>query len=126
MVAMFVPLPSLRQSELDPAATAGSPCCMNLVEVHFAEADKTVLVQPGTTLLDAAEMAGVDVMSGCTRGMCGTDAHRVEASEDALESPGDAELGTLERMGLGAGARLLCCAKVRSGKVTVIGDALTG
>ena len=39
---------------------------MNLVEVHFAEADKTVLVQPGTTLLAAAEMAGVDVMFGCT------------------------------------------------------------
>ncbi|MGC6486928.1 MAG: 2Fe-2S iron-sulfur cluster-binding protein [Planctomycetota bacterium] len=99
---------------------------MNLVEVHFAEADKTVLVQPGTTLLDAAEMAGVEVLYGCTRGMCGTDAHRVEAGEDALEAPEEHERGTLERMGVDGGCRLLCCAKVRSGKVTVVGDALTG
>ena len=98
---------------------------MNLVEVHFAEADKTVLVQPGTTLLDAAEMAGVDVLFGCTRGMCGTDAHRVEAAADALEAPDDDERGTLERMGVDDGCRLLCRAKVRSGKVTVVGDALT-
>jgi len=99
---------------------------MNLVEVFFAEADKTVLVQPGTTLLAAAEMAGVEVLHGCTRGMCGTDAHRVEAAADALEEAGDDERGTLERMGVDAGCRLLCCAKVLSGKVTVVCDALTG
>ena len=99
---------------------------MNLVEVHFAEADKTVFVQPGTTLLDAAEMASVDVMIGCTRGMCGTDAHRVDADAGALEEPDDDERGTVERMGLDASCRLLCCARVRSGKVTVVGDALTG
>ena len=58
---------------------------MNLTEVHFSEADKTVFVQPGTTLLAAAEMAGVEIMTGCTRGMCGTDAHRVTAEPDALE-----------------------------------------
>ncbi|MCK5944528.1 MAG: (2Fe-2S)-binding protein [Planctomycetes bacterium] len=98
---------------------------MNLVEVHFAEADKTVFVQPGTTLLAAAEMAGVDVMTGCTRGMCGTDAHRVEAAADAMEPAGETERATLDRMGIGAEGRLLCSAKVRAGKVTVAGDALT-
>lgn len=98
---------------------------MNLVEVHFVEADRTVFVQPGTTLLDAAEMADVDVMIGCSRGMCGTDAHRVEALDGALEEPDEDERGTVERMGLDAACRLLCCARVRSGKVTVVGDALT-
>lgn len=98
---------------------------MNLVEVHFAEADKTVFVQPGTTLLAAAEMAGVDIMTGCTRGMCGTDAHLVEADPDALEPAGEDELGTLDRMGVGSDCRLLCSAKVRAGKVRVCGDALT-
>ena len=98
---------------------------MNLVEVHFAEADKTVFVQPGTTLLAAAEMAGVDVMFGCTRGMCGTDAHRVDAAADALEAPCDDERGTLDRMGVDGACRLLCRARVRAGKVTVVGDALT-
>jgi ferredoxin len=98
---------------------------MNLVEVHFAEADKTVLVQPGTTLLEAAELASVDVMFGCTRGMCGTDAHRVEATDGALEEAGDDERATLDRMGVDGGCRLLCRARVRAGKVTVVGDALT-
>ena len=122
---MFGALGARRQSELDPRPRTRNPWGMNLVEVHFAEADKTVLVQPGTTLLDAAEMAGVDVLFGCTRGMCGTDAHRVEAAADALEAPDDDERGTLERMGVDDGCRLLCRAKVRSGKVTVVGDALT-
>ncbi|MFN3242281.1 MAG: 2Fe-2S iron-sulfur cluster-binding protein [Planctomycetota bacterium] len=98
---------------------------MNLVEVHFAEADKTVFVEPGTTLLAAAEMAGVEIMTGCTRGMCGTDAHRVDAADDALEPAGEDERGTLDRMGVGDDCRLLCCARVRAGKVAVVGDALT-
>ena len=98
---------------------------MNLVEVHFEEADKTVFVQPGTTLLAAAEMAGVEIMTGCTRGMCGTDAHRLTADADALEPAEEHEQGTLDRMGVGADCRLLCSAKVRAGKVSVAGDALT-
>jgi ferredoxin len=98
---------------------------MNLVEVHFLQADKTVFVQPGTTLLGAAELAGVEVMTGCTRGMCGTDAHRLRAEEGGLEPCEDHERGTLDRMGVDADCRLLCSAKVRAGKVTVVGDALT-
>lgn len=98
---------------------------MNLVEVHFKEAGKTVFVEPGTTLLDAAEMAGVDVMVGCTRGMCGTDAHRIEAEDGALEPMDDDESGTVDRMGVDGHCRLLCSARVRAGKVTVVGDALT-
>jgi len=114
-----------RQSELDPGRVSRNPWGMNLVEVHFAEADKTVFVEPGTTLLAAAEMADVEVMTGCTRGMCGTDAHKVDAPDGALEAADDDERGTLDRMGVGADCRLLCCAKVRSGKVTVVSDALT-
>lgn len=98
---------------------------MNLVEVHFAEADKTVFVEPGTTLLAAAEMAGVEIMTGCTRGMCGTDAHRVEAQPGALAAAEDPEMGTLDRMGVGSDCRLLCSAEVREGRVIVAGDALT-
>jgi nitrite reductase (NADH) large subunit len=98
---------------------------MNLVEVHFAAADKTVFVQPGTTLLAAAEMAGVEIVTGCTRGMCGTDAHRLLAESEAMEPAGEDERGTLDRMGVGDDCRLLCSAKVRAGRVTVAGDALT-
>jgi ferredoxin len=99
---------------------------MDLVEVHFAAAGRTVFVPPGTTLLAAAGLAGVDVLTGCTRGMCGTDAAVVAASPDALEPPADPERATLARMGLPAGARLLCSARVRRGRVEVRGDAVLG
>ena len=98
---------------------------MDLVEVHFAEAGKSVFVEPGTTLLAAAEMASVEILTGCTRGMCGTDAARIAAEPaDALEAPSDTERGTLDRMGVDATCRLLCSARVRIGKVTVVGDAV--
>lgn len=98
---------------------------MNLVEVHFATAGKTVFVSPGTTLLAAAHLAGVDWPTGCTRGMCGTDAARVvTAPAAALEAPSDPERGTLARMGVALGCRLLCSARVRAGRVEVQGDAI--
>jgi ferredoxin len=98
---------------------------MDLVEVRFVGPDKTVFVQPGTTLLAAAALAGVDVMTGCTRGMCGTDAATVVGDRpDALQDAAEPERGTLERMGLGGGCRLLCSARVRCGRVEVRGDAV--
>ncbi|MEZ6036446.1 MAG: hypothetical protein R3F29_03120 [Planctomycetota bacterium] len=104
---------------------------MDLVEVHFQDAGKTVFVQPGTTLLAAAAMAEVEILTGCTRGMCGTDATQVRCEPaGALESPSEPEAGTLARMGFAAAAvtgaecRLLCSAKVCQGKITVLGDAI--
>jgi ferredoxin len=98
---------------------------MDLVEVHFAAAGKTVFVRPGTTLLAAAGLAGVDVTTGCTRGMCGTDAARIVTDPpDALFAAIDPERGTLARMGLAGGCRLLCSARVQRGRVEVRGDAL--
>jgi len=98
---------------------------MDLVEVRFATAGRTVFVQPGTTLLAASGMAGVEIMTGCRRGMCGTDAVRVRVDRiDALEPPAANEAGTLDRMGLRADCRLCCSARVRAGMVEVLGDAL--
>ena len=100
---------------------------MDLVEVRFVGPDKTVFVQPGTTLLAAAALAGVDALTGCTRGMCGTDAATVVGDRpDALHDAAEPERGTLDRMGLGGGCRLLCSAKVRCGRVEVRGDAVLG
>jgi nitrite reductase (NADH) large subunit len=98
---------------------------MDLVEVCFAGPARTVFVQPGTTLLAAAALVGVDVLTGCTRGMCGTDAAEVAAEPaDALDPPGEPERSTLARMGLGASSRLLCSARVRRGRIEVRGDAV--
>lgn len=97
---------------------------MDLVEVRFPAAGKVVFVQPGTTLLAAAGLSGVEVLTGCTRGMCGTDAVLVAAAEGALEPPAPHEAGTLARMGLGSGSRLACSARVRTGVVEVRGDPI--
>jgi ferredoxin len=98
---------------------------MDLVEVHFVTAGKTVFVSPGTTLLTAADLAGVDVLTGCKRGMCGTDAAVVVgAPAEALAAPAEPERSTLVRMGLAADCRLLCSARVQCGRVEVRGDAL--
>ncbi|MBK8096318.1 MAG: (2Fe-2S)-binding protein [Planctomycetes bacterium] len=92
---------------------------MDLVEVRFAPAGKVVWVRPGTTLLAAGQTAGVEIVTGCTRGMCGTDAVRVAAAADALQPPSDHERGTLLRMGLPADFRLSCSATVQRGIVQV-------
>ncbi|MBL8726941.1 MAG: (2Fe-2S)-binding protein [Planctomycetes bacterium] len=98
---------------------------MDLVEVRFPAAGTFVCVPPGTTLLAAAELAGVEIVTGCTRGMCGTDAVRVAVGrDDALEPPSETEQGTLERMGVPAGCRLACSARVRVGPIEVLGDAV--
>ncbi len=98
---------------------------MDLVEVRFPAAGTFVCVPPGTTLLAAAGLAGVEILTGCTRGICGTDAVRVVVGrQDALEPPGATEQGTLERMGVPSGCRLACSARVRVGTVEVRGDAV--
>lgn len=98
---------------------------MDLVEVRFPDAGTFVCVPAGTTLLAAAELAGVEILTGCTRGMCGTDAVRVATDrEDTLEPPGATEAGTLARMGVPTGCRLACSARVRAGRVEVRGDAV--
>lgn len=98
---------------------------MDLVEVRFPAAGTFVCVPSGTTLLAAAELAGVEILTGCTRGMCGTDAVRVEPDrDDALEPAGEIEQGTLQRMGVPPGCRLACSARVRAGRIEVRGDAV--
>jgi len=98
---------------------------MDLVEVRFRTAGRTVFVQPGTTLLAAAGMAGVEILTGCTRGMCGTDAMLVSVDRsDALEPPAAHEAATLARMGVRGDCRLCCSARVRAGVIEVLGDAL--
>lgn len=41
-------------------------------EVYCAASDLTLIVPPGTSILKAAEEAGIDVLSSCMEGTCGT------------------------------------------------------
>ena len=91
----------------------------DLVEVSFLPDEKVVWVQPGTTLVAAGDAAGLEIITGCTRGMCGTDTVLVREGVDGLAPPSDDERGTLERMGLSGEYRLACSATVRQGPVVV-------
>lgn len=90
------------------------------VQVRFLPDEKTVAVVPGMTLLKASEQAGVRIVTGCTRGMCGTDPVRIAEGREGLAPPEEHEKGTLERMGLPGDYRLSCSAKVVRGPITVV------
>ena len=91
----------------------------DLCEVRFEPPGRDVWVEPGTTILAAATAAGVEIVTGCTRGMCGTDPVRITEGLALLEPPGADERATLERMGLSSDYRLSCSAKLRCGVVVV-------
>lgn len=101
-----------------PRRVYASPT-VDLVEVQFEPVGKVVLVAPGTTLLAASQAAGVEIMTGCGRGMCGTDAICVTAGAEGLAPASEPECSTLERMGLEPAFRLSCSARVQRGVVRV-------
>ena len=85
-------------------------------------------VEEGTTVLDAARLAGVDIDSVCGgRGLCGRcqvapgTGHFAKwgltSSDEALSTPGATELDYRGRRPLGAGHRLSC-------QAAVLGDAV--
>ncbi|MHC4076859.1 MAG: 2Fe-2S iron-sulfur cluster-binding protein [Planctomycetota bacterium] len=96
---------------------------LEMVEVHFAPAGAKAWVQSGITILAASEAAGVEIITGCAQGMCGTDPVRIAEGAGGLSEPEEHEQGTLERMGLATEYRLSCSAKILSGPVFIETDA---
>lgn len=96
-----------------------------LVEVRFLPADVRVWVRPGPNLVEVAGQAGLEIVTGCTEGMCGTDPVRIVAGAELLSPWADHERGTLERMGLERDHRLACSARIGAseGALTVELDA---
>ncbi len=89
--------------------------------VTFLPAEKSAEVRPGTSLLDAAEAAGVELPSNCG-GVCAcTTCHVwIERGEDSLSEIEDREDDKLqEASGLSPHSRLGCQAKVADGDVVV-------
>ena len=93
------------------------------VEVLFEPPATRAKIAPGSTILAASEVAGVEILTGCTEGMCGTDVVQILEGSEGLSAPEEHELGTLERMGLDSGFRLACSARVLRGAVHVRIDA---
>ena len=81
-------------------------------EVRFDADGPRTLARRGASLLEVAESAGHAIEAGCRLGVCGADPVRVLEGMDNLSPVGADEKATLERLGLGPGTRMACCARV--------------
>ncbi len=103
-----------------PAATpAAVPAPSGEPVVTFQGLGKAVTLQPGQTLCDAAEAAGIDMRAECHVGICGSDAVRIVSGGEHLSDLGDEEADTLDAIcGLPAGnqpgqCRLACVMRAK-------------
>ncbi len=90
-------------------------------KVTFLPGTRSAIVRPGTSILEAADAAGVELPSNCG-GVCAcTTCHVwVEEGLDALSAIGENEDDRLqEAMGLSARSRLACQARVGEEDVVV-------
>ena len=91
------PLHSLR-TERFVADELGAPARTTPFEVELARTGRTVAVAPGTSVLEAVGAVGVEVLSSCQQGTCGTcettvlagrPDHRDSILDDAERAAGD-------------------------------------
>ncbi len=81
---------------------------------------RQVSIEPGLTVLDASNQAGIPHASVCGgRGRCSTCRIRVVAGAVDLEPPDSAEVKVLERVGAGSNVRLACQLRPK-GNVSVV------
>lgn len=78
------------------------------VTIRYADG-KSVMISPGTTILDASRQNGIPHASVCGgRGRCSTCRVRVGAGLESLPPPSEPELKVLERVGAAPNVRLAC------------------
>ncbi|CAM2961148.1 2Fe-2S iron-sulfur cluster binding domain-containing protein [Prescottella defluvii] len=77
----------------------------NNVHLKFTDGTKIVPVPAGTTILEAANAAGVRLVSQCTIGTCGTCVGRVACGEVVMP---EGRVYSLRQDEMAAGHRLLC------------------
>jgi ferredoxin-NADP reductase len=94
----------------DPRQSAGDTA----IEVEFRASGITLEVPPGTSILHAAEAAGLPVVSSCQEGICGTCETAVLEGEpdhrDTVLSEDERESG--ETM-------MICCSRARSARLVL-------
>lgn len=64
--------PHSLRTERFVARETGAPARVGTFEVELARAGKTVPVEPGISVLEAVAAVGVEVLSSCRQGTCGT------------------------------------------------------
>jgi ferredoxin-NADP reductase len=90
--------PHTLRTERFVAAEQGPPALTTPFEVHLRRSGTTVTVTPDVSVLEAVAAAGVDVLSSCRQGTCGTcettvvdgvPDHRDSLLDDAERAAGD-------------------------------------
>ena len=78
------------------------------LQVTYPDGRK-VVIQPGTTVLEASRIGGIPHASVCGgRGRCSTCRVRILSSDGPLPEPGPEERRVLDRVAAGPGIRLAC------------------
>src|SRR5699024_7722472 len=72
--------------------------------IDFSASGRTVVCEPGTTVLDAAHQAGLPVPSSCSEGMCGTCKSGLVSGEVEMN-----HAGGIRPTEIAAGKFLPCC-----------------
>jgi nitrite reductase (NADH) large subunit len=74
---------------------------------------KRIALEPGKTLLEIIEAAGLPIEAGCRMGVCGADPVCIVKGMDQLSKVSSEERTTLERLGRGEQTRMACVTRVR-------------
>lgn len=82
-------------------------------EVTFLPQELRVLVEPNRTVLETAEGNNLPIEAGCRMGVCGADPIVILNGMENLSPISGDERSTLERLGLGANARLACMCRIK-------------
>jgi ferredoxin len=81
---------------------------------------QTAEVDPGETLLEAGEKAGVEMEAGCFNCSCGTCSAEIVSGMQNLSDPTPEELDVLDQWNKDPEKfRLTCCVKILQGEVTL-------
>lgn len=103
--------------KVDAVRAGGANAADDLVSERAS--GRSFAADPGRTLLDGIESAGLVQDFGCRMGMCGADAIAIVDGMENLSPPSDDELATLRRLGLEGRARMACVCKALGGGVTI-------
>lgn len=90
-------------------------------KVTILPAEVSAVVQPGDSLLDAGEAAGVEMEAGCFNCSCGTCVVEVVRGLASLDPPGPEELEVLDQWNRDPEKhRLACTARLLPGDGEVV------
>jgi len=103
--------------KVDAVRAGGATAADDLVTDQAS--GRSFAVDPGRSLLEGIESAGLTQDFGCRMGMCGADAIAIVDGMENLNPPSEDELATLRRLGLEGRARMACVCKAAGGAVTI-------